>query len=106
LVSAFIGYSPGNAAPLLTCSTIQPSIRSCSQYGAILIGDDNVIWKYRNAAASDRFAPADECQPCDRRRRREAVAPYGKPGAEHALDIAHNAIGDQRRHPALDHAGA
>src|ERR1700722_3231932 len=81
-------------------------VRLRDQYGAILVGDDNVVRKYRNAAASDRFAPADECQPCDRGRRREAVAPYGKPGAEHALDIAHDAIGHQRGYPALDHACA
>jgi hypothetical protein len=76
------------------------------QHRTVLIGDDDVVRKHRNPAAADRLAPADEGQPGDRGRRREAVAPDRKVGAEHALDVAHHAVGDQRGNPALDHARA
>src|ERR1700694_3315362 len=51
--------------------------RFWNHHGTVLIGDDNVVREDRDTAATDRFAPTDECQPGDRGRSREAVAPYG-----------------------------
>ena len=69
-----------------------------------LVGDDDVVGKYRDATAADRLAPADEGQACDRGRRCVAVAPDRQMGAEDTFEIAHHAVGDQCRDPALHHA--
>src|SRR6266436_291031 len=70
--------------PLLFCAFGQNEIekRLRDHHGAVLIGDDDVVRKHRNAAAADGFAPTDEGQPGDRGRRREAVAPHRQTGAE------------------------
>ena len=108
------------ATPRLISSMIQPSRRSCStasvdhlfdQRGwnhdrAILIGDDHVVWKHRDAAAADRLLPVDERQSRNRRRRGDAGGPHRQPGRQYSGDIAHGAIADERGDTALRHARA
>ena len=53
--------------------------------------------KHRDAAAADRLLPADERQSRDRGRRGGAGHQTGSPVAEHAGEVAHDAVGDQRR---------
>ena len=72
----------------------------------VLIGNDDIVREDGYAATTDRFAPTDEGQPGNRRRSRKTVAPDRQTGSEHAFEIAHHAVGHQRRHAALDHACA
>src|SRR6476469_7239620 len=70
---------------------IQTRLRD--HYGAVLVGDDNVVREDRDAAAADRVAPTDEGQPGYGRGSGKTVAPHRQAGAEHALEIAHHAVG-------------
>src|SRR5262245_31475202 len=74
-------------------------------YCAIGVGHDHIVGKHRHPAAADRLLPADESEAGDRSRRRHPSAPNRQFGAEYAGDIAHHAVGDERDHAALAHAG-
>ena len=78
--------------------------RSRDQHRTVVVDDDHVIRKDRHAAAGDRLLPAGEGQPGDRRWRCHATAPHRQSGAEHARDVAHDTVGDQRGHAALRHS--
>src|SRR6266436_5001924 len=75
-------------------------------HGAVVVGHDDVVGENRDAAAADRLVPADKRKAVDRRRRRDAGAPHRKAARKHAGLVAHCAVGDERRHAALVHAGA
>src|SRR5260370_39432548 len=68
--------------------------------GAVVVGDDDVVGENRNAAAADRLGPTHKRQAVDRRRRRDAGAPYRQAAHQHAGLFAHRPVGDQRRHVA------
>ena len=99
---------------------IQFSMRSCSerlaqhmvekrlrdQHRAIAVDNNDVIGHHGDTAATDRLLPADEGQARHRRRRRTACRPDRQPSSLHADQVAHDAVGHQRRDPSLDHARA
>jgi hypothetical protein len=56
--------------------------------GAVVVGNDQVVGKHRDAAAADRFLPVDERQSGHRRRRGRAGAPHRQLRPENAVQIA------------------
>src|SRR6188768_3289976 len=75
-------------------------------HGAVVIGDHDVVREDRAAAATDRLVPADKCQLVDRGGRSNACAPDRQAGRQHAMLVAHHAVGNERGHAALDHTHA
>ena len=99
---------------------IQPSRRSCSTAAATTSATTSAgtTTAPSSSATTTSFGitatppqPIGSCQPTkvrpvDRCRRRRALAPDRQPRREHAGEVAHDAVGDERGDAALHHARA
>src|ERR1039458_10257901 len=69
--------------------------RGWDDYGAVVIGDDDVIREDCYAAAGDRKLPAYKGQAGDRCGCCRALAPNGQMGAEDSGEVANDAVSDE-----------
>src|SRR5437879_494469 len=77
-----------------------------NEYRAVLVDDDDVIWKYRDAAAVDGLLPSDKGKSGNRWWRGSPPAPYRQTRLENPGNVAYDAIRDQRRNTLPTHARA
>src|SRR5580692_9403513 len=83
--------------PFLFDGVCDDFVEECGwdDYGAVIIGDDDVIREDCYAAAGDRHLPAYEGEASDRCGCCRALAPNGQVGAEDSGEVTNDAVGDK-----------